>query len=370
MATSMPTEVLVLDQAGPSRQRMVACLESEGFVCTAADTLERAVDALRHNPRISLALMEWRACRETGLRGIRAAASEMDAGRILEFVALTRGERRELGLSALRQGALDFLEQPVEPTLLVHAVTRAIELIQLRCVERAYHLRLEQQVAAKTRQVQRLVGRLETAYQHALDCLAEAAEYKDTDTGSHIRRIGAYAEFLAGHLGWADQQRALLAIAAPLHDVGKIGIPDSILLKAGQLTAQEAAVMRTHSAIGHAILARAANPVMQMAAAIALSHHERWDGTGYPHGIDGEAIPGEARIVAICDVYDALRSFRPYKAALGHAQTVEIILRGDGRVGPGHFDPAVLEVFRREHTGFAEIFERLQERCADHAGGG
>ena len=363
MAISMSTEILVLDQDGAVRQGMVACLASEGFCCSPAASFDEAVDALRANPNISLALVDPLACNGSGLPGVRAAASELDATRVMELVALTGGGRRDDGLSALRQGALDFLEKPVVPAVLLHSVARAADIIRLRCFERAYNLRLEQQVAAKTREVRRLVAQLETAYGHALDCLAEAAEYKDADTGSHIRRIGAYAEFVAGHLGWPVERRGLLSLAAPLHDVGKIGIPDSVLLKPGRLTREEVDLMRTHSAIGHSILSRAAHPVMQAAANIALSHHERWDGTGYPSGIAGDTIPMEARIVALCDVYDALRSARPYKAPLDHRAAIEVILRGDGRVEPGHFDPQVLDIFRRRHGAFEDIFAQMQ----DHA---
>jgi putative two-component system response regulator len=200
---------------------------------------------------------------------------------------------------------------------------------------------------------------LQNAYSEALECLAVAAEFRDNETGSHIRRIGEYAYFIGSKLGWDRDRLRTIRLAAPLHDVGKIGIPDQILLKQGTLTEAEFSLMQNHTKIGHRILSTSSSPVMVCAANIAFSHHERWDGTGYPRRLKGADIPIEGRIIALVDVYDALRSARPYKPAFSHEKACDIVINGDGRSGSGrHFDPAVLKVFARNTDQFAEIFER------------
>jgi putative two-component system response regulator len=145
-----------------------------------------------------------------------------------------------------------------------------------------------------------------------------------------------------------------------MHDIGKIAIPEAILLKAGPLTAQEWEVMKTHTTAGARLLAGGESPYLRMGAEIALSHHELWDGSGYPASLKGPAIPISARIMNLCDQYDALRSERPYKPPLSHHRTVEVITKGDGRTSPSHFDPEILSLFQRLSPRFAEIFATLQ----------
>jgi putative two-component system response regulator len=155
----------------------------------------------------------------------------------------------------------------------------------------------------------------------------------------------------------------MIRLAAPLHDIGKIGTPDSILLKPGKLGDVELRVMRTHSSIGHAILSQSTSPVLKMAANIALAHHERWDGSGYPNGLSAEEIPVEAAITALADVYDALRSKRPYKPALDHRTACDILLYGDGRTEAKHFSPELLQIFKENHDKFDEIYESMHDQA-------
>jgi putative two-component system response regulator len=191
--------------------------------------------------------------------------------------------------------------------------------------------------------------------------LTRAAEYKDEDTGAHVRRISYYSRELARRLGLNEDFVDKIFFASPMHDIGKIGIPDHILLKPGSFTPDEWEVMKGHAAMGAKILGNSKSPYLKMGAEIALNHHERWDGGGYPNAKRGEAIPLAARIMNICDIYDALRSKRPYKPAFDHLKSMDIITRGDGRVQPEHFDPVILAAFKQYHQTFSDIFETYTE---------
>ncbi len=182
---------------------------------------------------------------------------------------------------------------------------------------------------------------LEEAYLDTVHRLALAVEYKDEETGAHVVRLSRYTELLAQAWGLDEAFCRRALFAAPMHDVGKIGIPDSILLKPGPLTTEEFAVMKTHPVIGARILARSRSPIIRMAEAIAATHHEKYDGSGYPHGTAGRAIPIEGRLVAIADVFDALTTRRPYKEAFSVAKSLDIMREGRGV----HFDPLLLDCF-------------------------
>lgn len=187
---------------------------------------------------------------------------------------------------------------------------------------------------------------------------------RDQETGGHITRIGHYAGIIARGLGLGEEYAEMITLAAAMHDIGKIGIPDNILLKPAQLTTQEFEVMKTHTILGEEILSGSPYPLLQMAASIALTHHERYDGSGYPYGLAGEEIPLAGRIVMIADQYDALRSRRVYKPALDHATSCEILWRGDGLTRPGHFDPRILNIFLDMAPHFAQACAVQREREA------
>lgn len=195
-------------------------------------------------------------------------------------------------------------------------------------------------------------GMLETVQRLTL-----VAEYKDDDARAHGKRISLYTELVARELGIVAKEAEVMCFASPMHDIGKVGIPDSILLKQGTLTPQEFEIMKTHTTIGGRILRGSGNPYLVSAEKFALYHHERWDGTGYPQELRGEEIPIEGRIMYLIDLYDALRSRRPYKPPFLHDVAVSIIVQGDYRSRPGHFDPTILEIFRANEDAFRSLFD-------------
>jgi len=198
---------------------------------------------------------------------------------------------------------------------------------------------------------------LEKAHRDTLLRLLRASRFKDNETAAHLRRIQRTARLMAEHMGWPAQKTQMLVEASPMHDVGKIAVPDAILHKAGPLSPEEWRVMRRHPTYGALLLQGSRSPLLELAREIALSHHEHWDGSGYPRRLRGQQIPLSARIIAIVDVYDALRTRRAYKPALSHQRASEIILLGDGRTAPEHFDPAVLQAYRELQGRFEEMHE-------------
>jgi putative two-component system response regulator len=210
------------------------------------------------------------------------------------------------------------------------------------------------------REVEEKIRQIREGYIDTIIRLTTVAEYKDEETAAHIRRVGHYCQHMAKHLGWPEEDQETILYASPMHDIGKVGIPLEILLKSTKLTPQEFALVKTHTLIGADILHDSKSKYLQMAETIALTHHERWDGTGYPRGLREEEIPMAGRIMNIVDQYDALRGRRPYKSSLDHEVAVKIIVEGDGRTSPEHFDPNLRKAFVELVPVFKDIFERLE----------
>ena len=208
---------------------------------------------------------------------------------------------------------------------------------------------------------QRKNSELEQAYTDTILRLARASRYKDEETGAHIERLSHYSQSLALAIGWDPVRARYLFAVAPMHDVGKIGVPDAVLGKQGPLTEEEWESIKQHPLLGASLLDGSTSPLLEMAKEVALTHHERWDGSGYPKGLKGTQIPITGRIVMLCDLYDALRSRRPYKPAFTHVKSCNIILNGNDRTKPTHFDPHLLEAFREMHQDFNDIYSTVAE---------
>ena len=264
-------------------------------------------------------------------------------GEYLPIVVLTADVERETKHRALDAGATDFLPKPVDGTELRLRLNNLLETRTLYRALRDQNAHLEQRVQARTRD-------LEIAKLEILERLARAAEYRDDATGQHAQRVGDTAAALAEALELPSEQVLLIRRAAPLHDVGKIGVPDSILLKPGALTASEFEVMKRHTKIGAKLLAESIAPQLRLAERVALTHHERWDGRGYG-GLRGEEIPLVGRIVAVADAFDAMTHDRPYRSALDMEEAIERIRADAG----SHFCPTAAGIFATLGESLARV---------------
>jgi putative two-component system response regulator len=242
---------------------------------------------------------------------------------------------------ALEAGTDDFLTKPVDQTELNARVQSLLKVKAYNDHQRHYQKELEAEVARRTEQVRRTLEKLKVASLRTIYTLSRAAEYKDEDTGAHIQRMGHCSATIARKMGLNETTVEAILYAAPMHDVGKIGIPDHILLKPGKLDADEWQIMKEHTTIGGRILTGSEEGFVKLAEVIALTHHEKWDGTGYPEGLKGSQIPLAGRITAIADVFDALTTKRHYKEAFDLGKAYEIIKESRG----GQFDPEVVDAF-------------------------
>lgn len=326
----MPAKILIVDDEPTICRVLSLRLTAETYVCATANKAERAFELLEAEP-FALLITDINM---PGMSGM--ALLELVRRRFpdLAVIMATAMDDRATAVKAMQLGAYAYLVKPYDLDEVTINVAQALERQRLLLESRQYQVRLEEEVRDRTADVRRREEEL------ALRLVA-TADYRDQDTGAHIRRIGLYSAVLAANLGWEQSAVDDLKIAAPMHDVGKIGVPDSILLKPGPLTSTEFEAMKLHTKIGAGILSGSDIRLIVMARDIALSHHERWDGAGYPHGLAGEAIPEAARIVAIADVYDALLHPRVYKAAVDEQEALAIMLSERGR----HFDPKMFDCF-------------------------
>jgi len=271
------------------------------------------------------------------------------------IVILTAQSGKDYLLRALAAGARDFITKPFDRNELL---MRVRNLLDAQLAHRLIH----DQKNVLEKMIQKRTEELRHSRLQVVQRLGMAAEYRDEETGDHILRMSHISALLAKSAGWDEAQCELILNASPMHDIGKIGIPDAILLKPGKFEPNEWEIMKTHAAIGGKLLDGDDSDLMKMAREIALSHHEKWDGSGYPGRLAGESIPQAGRIAALADVFDALTSVRPYKKAWTIEAAVDMIKENSGK----HFDPALVELFIQELDSIIKIRERFSE-SKDHA---
>ncbi|CAK0758501.1 Cyclic di-GMP phosphodiesterase response regulator RpfG [Azospirillaceae bacterium] len=268
-----------------------------------------------------------------GLEFLRRLRNESSLSDIPVIMVMT-ADKKEIRYKALDMGACDFLTKPVDPPELTARVRNVLALADGR-------------KQLKSRAATELVMRL-----------SKAAEFRDPETGAHLERMARYSRLIARRLGWSEEDQEQLQVAAPMHDIGKVGIPDYILLKPGKLTDDEFAIMKEHATLGYEILKDSDSPLIRLAAQIARCHHEKYDGSGYPNGVGGEEIPIPGRIVAVADVYDALTSERPYKKAWPIEKAVGLLKEQRGV----HFEPRLVDLFLESFDEVLVIGREFQER--------
>ncbi|HLA35309.1 MAG TPA: HD domain-containing phosphohydrolase [Rhodocyclaceae bacterium] len=285
------------------------------------------------------------------IRHLRASGQTLSQTPIL---MVTADHEKEVRYRALETGATDFLTKPIDR---IEFTSRVKNMLAIR----RCHLLLKNRADSLAAEVREATAEVREREQETIVRLARAAEFRDPETGSHILRMAHYSHLMAKYLGWDEERQDMLLKAAPMHDVGKLGTPDHILLKPGKLTTEEFDIMKRHAVIGWEILKDSTSPILCLAAEIALTHHEKFDGTGYPNGLAGEAIPASGRIVAVADVFDALTSARPYKPAWEIERAFALLRESSGT----HFDPECIEAFFIMQDEILDVRERYRDLEGD-----
>ncbi|WP_431484655.1 HD domain-containing phosphohydrolase [Pseudomonas solani] len=349
MFTSIPkeTRIVIIDDITANMRLLESSTRAFGLhhVQGFSDSAE-GLEWLIHNPW-DLLILDLDMPAPDGFEILRRLGDRNRSRRpVIILTALGDPESRRRGFEL---GANDYLTKPVDLPELLLRIRNCLQLAY--ATEHLENMNQDLEAKVRTRTAQ-----LKESYRAGIRALSRAACYRDNDTGDHILRIGEFAALLAATIGMPESWCETLRLAAPMHDLGKIGIADSILLKEGPLTLEERTAMMEHPRIGYSILhEEGGTELIDMAAEIAYCHHEKWDGSGYPRGLAGDAIPLAARIVALCDVYDALRMDRPYKRAWSPERAQAHILEQSGR----HFDPQLVEALQ---TRFADIEALLEDR--------
>lgn len=342
--------VLVVDDLPIVRVSLERILGKAGYRVFVAEDVASALDVLQRET-IELILCDIQMPGASGLDLVKAIQPRIPDTSVVMVSSL---EDAETAIECLQQGAFGYVLKPYQPREILVQVNGALRRRMLEIAFRDREAQLARKVREQTLEIRN--SREEIALR-----LIAASEHRDNETGMHVRRIGLFAAEMAGLLGWSEVAVDTIQSAAPMHDIGKVGVPDAILQKPSALTEEEWVVMKRHTTMGATILKGSQVPFIQMGARIAFGHHEKWDGSGYPRGLAGDAIPLEARITALVDVYDAVSNRRHYKEPWPEPRVVELLQAGRGT----HFDPRLTELFLDHFDRFRDILLQNPDEAHD-----
>jgi putative nucleotidyltransferase with HDIG domain len=348
--------VLVVDDEPAVCSVLSEGLSTKGYECRACLSGEEALNLMRQEP-FDVVISDLRMPGMSGLEFMEKAHKQYPRS---AFLMLTGEDDIRQGIQAMKLGAADYLLKPLQFEAVVASIQQALRMKRMEMELEVHRHNLEQMVAQRTKQLQAAMRRIEMTYDETLAALGAALDLRDAETAGHSQRVSRYCLEIAKTVGCSTEQLKQIARGSYLHDIGKIGTPDAILLKKGKLNAEETRVMQEHARIGYDMVCRIA--FLAGAAEIVLTHQERYDGTGYPQGLAGEEIPLGARIFAVADTLDAMTSDRPYRRALPFAAAKAEIIRESGR----QFDPKMAEAFLSLPE---EVWENIRREVQSHRGG-
>ncbi len=363
---SYKPHILIADDSRGIVQLLRSFCEHEGYRTSEAYDGFQAIQ-MTQTLQPDLVMLDMNMPKASGLDVTKAIRSDTHLFDI-PIIMLTGLTGREERLKAVSAGVSDFQNKPVDREELMLRVRNMLRMKKMSDLLQEHNRELEDLVQQRTRELEKVLAEVTEAnrsihegYAETINRLAVVSEYRDEDTGMHIKRVSLNSREIASALGMDSGYVENLGYAAVTHDIGKVAIPDQILLKNGSFTDLERSLMMKHTVIGAQMLSGSNSPYLNMAEKVALTHHERWDGSGYPNQLFGETIPLEGRIVSLADQYDALRTQRTYKPAFSHKKTYDILTLGDQRTSPEHFCPEVLSAFKRIHLRLEEIYQNFQD---------
>jgi putative two-component system response regulator len=348
-----PPRILLVDDDESLCQLLARWLTREGYDCHPVFSGEAALAALRETT-FDLMITDLNM---PGMSGIELLGQARGKCRDMISIVVSAVDDRNIAISALELDAFAYIIKPINKSETLINVANALRHQRLELENRLYTEEMNQLVIERTRELKEKEEEVRLSRDETICCLARAAEFRDNETAQHTVRMANYCQLLAEKAGLEPELCRLIGDASPLHDVGKIGIPDEILLKPGKLTTEEFTIIKTHSEIGRRILGDSSSRLLKIAATIAHTHHEKVDGSGYPRGLVGDKIPIEGRIAAICDVFDALTFDRVYKKAFSIEKASAIMREGRGT----HFDANLLDLFFTSLNEFLLIKSHYSE---------